>query len=161
MFRSIKQFFLVDGFYDYPTPSRLRPWWYYGVLVMVSVIFQITSGIVLALKFLAHGDYTFFIIMDIVVNTDLGWYVQKFHVNGATFLFFCLYVHLIRGMYCGLFVNPKYALWFYGYVGFLIFMVASFTGYVLPWSQMGFWAVMVILSIFDNIPVIGLFVNEW
>jgi len=39
---------------------------------MVSVIFQITSGIVLALKFLAHGDYTFFIIMDIVVNTDLG-----------------------------------------------------------------------------------------
>jgi len=33
--------------------------------------------------------------------------------------------------------------------------------YVLPWSQMGFWAVMVILSIFDNIPVIGLFVNEW
>ena len=75
------------------------------------------------------------------------------------FFFFCSYFHISKAIYYQGFFKKK--IWFSGLVLFLALTIEAFTGYVLPWGQMSFWAATVITNFFSIIPVIGNNITEF
>nr|AGR50847.1 cytochrome b [Mimachlamys senatoria] len=95
----------------------------------------------------------------IMKEVEMGWAFRSFHINVANFMFACLYLHVGRGLYYGSF--RLYGVWASGVVLLLLVMLTAFTGYVLPWGQMSYWAAQVISSMVTAIPVVGKDVAIW
>jgi ubiquinol-cytochrome c reductase cytochrome b subunit len=88
-------------------------------------------------------------------DVNHGWLVQYLHMNGASFFFIAVFIHIFRGMYYGSYKNPRELLWILGVTILLLMMATAFMGYVLPWGQMSFWGATVITNLFSAIPVVG------
>lgn len=90
-----------------------------------------------------------------------GWLFRYSHANGASAFFIALYIHIGRGLYYGSYLYPRQWLWCSGVIIFLLVIVTSFLGYVLPWGQMSFWAATVITNLVSAIPFIGNSIVYW
>lgn len=86
-------------------------------------------------------------------NIKKGWLLRRCHANGASIFFFCLYIHIARGIYYGSYLDK--AVWNVGVVLYLMLIAESFLGYTLPWGQISFWGATVITEIVGAIPGIG------
>jgi quinol-cytochrome oxidoreductase complex cytochrome b subunit len=102
-----------------------------------------------------HADHAFTSVERIMRDVNWGWLLRYLHMNGASFFFIAVYIHIFRGMYYGSYKKPRELLWILGVLIFLLMMATAFIGYTLPWSQMGGWAATVITNLFSAIPVFG------
>jgi ubiquinol-cytochrome c reductase cytochrome b subunit len=97
----------------------------------------------------------------IMRDVPQGWLIRYLHMNGASFFFIAVYIHIFRGLYYGSYKSPRELLWILGVVILLLMMATAFMGYVLPWGQMSFWGATVITNLFSAIPVVGSSIVEW
>lgn len=139
----------------FPTPKNFNYFWNFGAIAMVMLILMILTGLFLAMHYTPHTDYAFASVERIMRDVNWGWMLRYMHMNGASFFFIAVYVHIFRGMYYGSYKNPREILWILGVVIFLLMMATAFMGYVLPWGQMSFWGATVITNLFSAIPVFG------
>lgn len=145
----------------YPTPSNLSYFWNFGFLALVCLVFQIITGIILAMHYTPHVDLAFLSVEHIMRDVNYGYFLRYAHSNGASAFFFIVYLHLLKGLYFGSYTYPRQVLWASGVVILLIMIATAFMGYVLPWGQMSFWAATVITNLFSAIPYIGLDLVYW
>ena len=146
---------------DYPTPKNLNYWWNFGSLAGFFLLVQIITGIMLSMHYTAHVDHAFSSIEHIMRNVNHGWLIRYVHMNGASFFFIVVYIHIFRGLYYGSYKAPRELLWWLGIIILLLMMATAFMGYVLPWGQMSFWGATVITNLFSAIPVVGESVVQW
>ncbi len=140
---------------QYPTPKNLSYWWNFGSLAGAILAVMIISGIVLAMSYTPHVDYAFNSVERIMRDVNYGWLIRYIHMNGASFFFIVVYIHMFRGMYYGSYKPPREILWWLGVIILLLMMATAFMGYVLPWGQMSFWGATVITNLFSAIPLVG------
>jgi quinol-cytochrome oxidoreductase complex cytochrome b subunit len=124
-------------------------------------VIMIVSGIFLAMQYTPHIDYAFDSVERIMRDVNYGWLMRYIHMNGASFFFIVVYIHLFRGLYYGSYKAPRELLWMLGVVILLLMMATAFMGYVLPWGQMSFWGATVITNLFSAIPVVGHSIVSW
>jgi ubiquinol-cytochrome c reductase cytochrome b subunit len=149
----------VGGGYEVP---RNFNWLYnFGVLAGVALMIQIITGIVLAMNYNSQVDTAFNSVEHIMRNVNGGWFLRYAHMNGASFFFIVVYIHIFRGLYYGSYKAPREMVWLLGVVIFLLMMATAFMGYVLPWGQMSFWGAQVITGFFSAIPVVGEPLRQW
>jgi len=140
---------------EYPTPKNLNYWWNFGSLAGITLMIMIISGLVLSMHYTAHVDHAFQSVERIMRDVNFGWLIRYIHMNGASFFFIVVYIHIFRGLYYGSYKAPRELLWQIGVVILLLMMATAFMGYVLPWGQMSFWGATVITNLFSAVPVIG------
>lgn len=139
----------------FPTPKNFNYFWNFGAIAMVMLVLMIVTGIVLAMHYTPHASMAFGSVERIMRDVNWGWMLRYMHMNGASFFFIAVYIHIYRGMYYGSYKKPRELLWILGVVIFLLMMATAFMGYTLPWSQMGGWGATVITNLFSAIPVVG------
>ena len=139
----------------FPTPKNFNYFWNFGAIAMVMLITMIVTGVLLAMQYTAHSDHAFDSVQRIMRDVNYGWMLRYLHMNGASFFFIAVYIHMFRGMYYGSFKQPRELLWMLGVTIFLLMMATAFLGYTLPWSQMGGWGATVITNLFSAIPLVG------
>jgi quinol-cytochrome oxidoreductase complex cytochrome b subunit len=140
---------------EYPTPKNLNYWWNFGSLAGFMLVVMILTGIFLAMNYAANSAIAFGVVEHIMRDVNYGWLLRYLHMNGASFFFICVYIHIFRGLYYGSYKAPRELLWGLGLLIYLTMMGTAFMGYVLPWGQMSFWGATVITNLFSAIPVIG------
>jgi ubiquinol-cytochrome c reductase cytochrome b subunit len=145
----------------YPVPRNINIWYNFGVLAGVALMIQIVTGIVLAMHYSAHVTTAFDSIEHIMRDVNSGWLIRYLHMNGASFFFIVVYIHIFRGLYYGSYKAPREVVWMLGVVILLLMMATAFMGYVLPWGQMSFWGAQVITSLFSAIPLVGEPIRQW
>jgi ubiquinol-cytochrome c reductase cytochrome b subunit len=149
----------IGGGYEVP---RNFNWLYnFGVLAGVALMIQIITGITLAMSYNSSIDGAFNSVEHIMRNVNGGWFLRYAHMNGASFFFIVVYIHIFRGLYYGSYKAPREMVWLLGVVIFLLMMATAFMGYVLPWGQMSFWGAQVITGFFSAIPVVGEPLRQW
>ena len=153
--------FLKHSAVDYPTPRNLNYWWNFGSLAGFFLLVQIITGVILSMHYTAHVDHAFDSIEHIMRNVNHGWLIRYIHMNGASFFFIVVYIHIFRGLYYGSYKAPRELLWWLGILILLLMMATAFMGYVLPWGQMSFWGATVITNLFSAIPIIGDNITQW
>jgi quinol-cytochrome oxidoreductase complex cytochrome b subunit len=83
-------------------------------------------------------------------------------MNGASFIFGLMYLHIGRALFVKSYLDFRPAVWYTGIIIFVLMMATAFLGYVLPWGQMSFWAATVITNIFTALPNnVGEVVVKW
>ncbi len=145
----------------YVVPRNINYAYNFGVLAGFALIVQIITGIVLAMHYAPHITTAFDSIEHIMRNVNSGWLIRYMHMNGASFFFIVVYVHIFRGLYYGSYKAPREVVWMLGVVILLLMMATAFMGYVLPWGQMSFWGAQVITSLFSAIPLVGESIRVW
>src|SRR5574338_1119773 len=139
----------------YPVPRNLNYFWNFGFLAGLFLTIQIVTGIVLAMWYYSTADGAFNSVEHIMRDVNAGWAIRYAHMNGASFFFIVVYIHIFRGLYYGSYKAPRELLWILGVVILLLMMATAFMGYVLPWGQMSFWGATVITNLFSAIPYVG------
>ncbi len=139
----------------FPTPRNFNYFWNFGAIAMVMLVTMIVTGITLAMHYNPSTHGAFDSVERIMRDVNSGWLIRYLHMNGASFFFIAVYVHMYRGLYYGSYKNPRELLWMLGVVIFLLMMATAFMGYVLPWGQMSFWGATVITNLFSAIPLVG------
>ena len=146
---------------EYPTPKNLNYFWNFGSLAAITLVTMIITGIVLSMNYTAHVDYAFDSVERIMRDVNHGWLLRYIHMNGASFFFIVVYIHIFRGLYYGSYKAPREILWILGVLILLLMMATAFMGYVLPWGQMSFWGATVITNLFSAIPLVGEGIVTW
>jgi quinol-cytochrome oxidoreductase complex cytochrome b subunit len=146
---------------SYPSPRNLSYWWNFGSLAGIALVIMIVTGVTLAMQFTPHVDFAFDSIQRIDRDVNFGWLLRDIHVNGGSFFFIVVYIHVFRGLYYGSYKAPRELLWMLGLVILLLMMATAFMGYVLPWGQMSFWGAKVITNLFSAVPFFGEAIVTW
>ena len=145
----------------YPVPRNLNYMWNFGVLAGFFLVFQIITGVVLAMHYAANQLVAFETVEHIMRNVNFGWLMRYAHANGASFFFIVIYLHIFRGFFYSSYKAPREMIWLLGVVIFLLMMATAFMGYVLPWGQMSYWGAQVITGLFGAIPLVGEQLQIW
>lgn len=144
---------------DLPTPINISYWWNYGSLLGIFLLVQIIRGLFLSIHYCPNTQIAFYRIIHIIQNVSNGWLIHNIHINGASFFFICIYIHISRGIYYSSFKLTH--TWIIGVRIFLISIATAFLGYVLPWGQISFWGATVITNLVSTIPYIGNTIVIW
>nr|ALJ53338.1 cytochrome b [Nycticebus menagensis]ALJ53353.1 cytochrome b [Nycticebus menagensis] len=147
------------SFIDLPAPSNISSWWNFGSLLGLCLMIQIATGLFLAMHYTSDTTTAFSSVAHICRDVNYGWIIRYIHANGASMFFFCLFIHIGRGLYYGSFTLLD--TWNIGIMLLLAVMATAFMGYVLPWGQMSFWGATVITNLLSAIPYIGTSLVEW
>ena len=145
----------------YYAPKNFNFWYYFGSLAIVVLVIQFVTGIWLAMSYKPDADLAFGSVEYIMRDVKWGWLLRYMHSTGASAFFIVIYLHMFRGLLYGSYKKPRELLWVIGAFLFFLLMVQAFTGYLLPWGQMSYWAAQVITSLFGAIPLIGEPLMEW
>nr|AAU87421.1 cytochrome b [Aparallactus modestus] len=142
-----------------PVGLNISTWWNFGSMLLACLTLQIMTGFFLAIHYTANIDLAFSSIIHISRDVPYGWTMQNLHAIGASLFFICIYTHIARGLYYGLYMNK--GVWMSGVVLLATLMATAFFGYVLPWGQMSFWAATVITNLLTAIPYLGTTLTTW
>jgi ubiquinol-cytochrome c reductase cytochrome b subunit len=153
--------YIEKEYHTFPTPRNFNYFWNFGAIATVMLVLMIATGVVLATNYTPHVLMAFDSVERIDRDVPQGWLIRDLHMNGASFFFIAVYIHIFRGMYYGSYKAPRELLWILGVVIFLLMMATAFMGYVLPWGQMSFWGATVITNLFSAIPVVGDSIVTW
>ncbi|HKY94491.1 MAG TPA: cytochrome b N-terminal domain-containing protein, partial [Kiloniellales bacterium] len=145
----------------YPTPRNLSYWWNFGSLAGLTLVIMIITGVMLAMQYTPETTMAFDSVERIMRDVNSGWMLRYIHMNGASFFFIVVYIHIFRGLYYGSFKPPREMVWMMGVLILLLMMATAFMGYVLPWGQMSFWGATVIVNFFSAVPWVGDSIVTW
>ncbi|HZH27691.1 MAG TPA: cytochrome b N-terminal domain-containing protein [Azospirillaceae bacterium] len=146
---------------EYPMPKNCNYLWSFGAISMVMLVTMILTGLFLAMSYTPHTAHAFQSVERIMRDVNSGWLLRYIHMNGASFFFIAVYIHIFRGLHYGSYKQPRELLWMIGVVILLLMMATAFMGYVLPWGQMSFWGATVITNLFSALPLVGEAVVTW
>jgi quinol-cytochrome oxidoreductase complex cytochrome b subunit len=146
---------------DYPTPRNLNYLWNFGSIAGVMLVVMIATGVMLAMQYQPNVNLAFDSVERIMRDVNYGWLLRYLHMNGGSFFFLAVYIHLFRGLYYGSYKAPREILWWLGLIILVLMMMTAFMGYVLPWGQMSYWAATVITNLFSAFPWVGDSIVTW
>jgi ubiquinol-cytochrome c reductase cytochrome b subunit len=141
---------------EYWIPKNINFLWAMGVVLTVLFKLLLISGIFLLMYYkpdvnMAFDSVNYTIMQDVAY----GWLFRHIHAVGASVVFLIIYIHMFTGIYYGSYKKGREMIWLSGMLLFVLFSAEGFSGYMLPWGQMSYWAAYVITEIFGGIPVIG------
>lgn len=94
-------------------------------------------------------------VLNIEENLRFGGLVRNVHYLSSHLLIAVTTLHMLRVFFTGAFRGPRSINWIVGILLVVCVMAANFTGYLLPWDQLSFWAVTICTSMLKYIPIIG------
>lgn len=144
---------------ELPAPSSISYIWNWGSILGTTLMIQIITGILLASHYNARVEQAFSSTIHITREVIEGWILRFFHINGASFFFLIIFIHISRGIIFSSFKGKE--TWISGISILFILIGTAFMGYVLPWGQISFWGATVITNLVSAIPFIGNYIVQW
>jgi quinol-cytochrome oxidoreductase complex cytochrome b subunit len=136
-------------------------WSYYlGVISAVLLGSLIVSGIYLMFFYVPAPDSAYADIQRLQTEVTFGQYIRNVHRWSAHLMVLTVAAHMARVFYRGAYKPPREFNWLIGVVLLVLTLLMSFTGYLLPWDQLAFWAVTVGTEMAGYVPFIGDSVQE-
>lgn len=146
-------------FFDKQLHKRLPPhtgWPHvFGSLSLMLFLNQVITGILLLIYYRPAPEEAFKSIQFLHSEVSFGWLFRQLHAWGATFMIIAVLLHMVRTFFMGAYKKPRELTWVIGAVIFLLTISFGFSGYLLPWNQLSYWATTVGTEIVRAIPWIG------
>lgn len=136
-------------------PRNVNFFYTLGFVSLIGYVIQVLSGIVLMLYYIPHPDYAFRSVQDIMSTVPYGWLFRQIHVVGSNLLVIAAFMHMITVFFMGNYKKPREMTWIGGALMLLFTLAFCLSGYLLPWSQLSYWATTVVTSMPTAFPVFG------
>ncbi|MEP0764720.1 MAG: cytochrome b N-terminal domain-containing protein [Chloroflexota bacterium] len=137
-----------------PTLKFTYTWGLGGLAILLMTILAVT-GIMLMFAYTPTPQSAYNDMLRLQTEVMFGQLVRNLHHWSGNLLIVVAFLHLLRVFYTAGFHPPREFNWVLGIMLLLLVVAANFTGYLLPWDQLAYWAVTVGTSLLDYVPVIG------
>ena len=131
--------------------------YYLGGMTLFFFIVQVVTGILLMLYYRPSADAAFESVEFIMTIVPFGWLIRSIHSWSANLMVFFAFIHLATVFFAKAYRKPREITWITGCILLFLAMAFGFSGYLLPWNQLAFFATKVGTDIAGSVPVIG----EW
>lgn len=147
-------------FTDYRVPKHINLFHTLGSVAFIGYIIQVVSGIFLVFYYIPHAEHAFGSVQNIMNKVPFGWLVRQIHVVGSNMMITAVALHLLTIFIMGNYKRPREMTWIVGGMMFILTLIFGLSGYLLPWSQLSYWATTVVTAIPTAFPVVGDFLTR-
>lgn len=134
---------------------RHSVWYYFGGMTLFLFSVQVVTGILLLLYYRPSAENAFESVQFIVTEVEFGWLIRNVHSWSANLLILTLFIHMFSVYFLSAYRKPREMTWISGVFLFLISIFFGFSGYLLPWNELAFFATKVGTDIAGDIPIVG------
>ncbi|HEX6199070.1 MAG TPA: cytochrome bc complex cytochrome b subunit [Thermoanaerobaculia bacterium] len=131
--------------------------YYFGGMTLFFFLIQVATGILLMLYYRPSAENAFESVQFLMTSVPFGWLIRSIHSWSANLMVLSAFVHLATVYFAKAYRPPREATWITGCLLLFLTMGFGFSGYLLPWNQLAFFATKVGTEIAGAVPVVG----EW
>ena len=126
-------------------PYVLKPTYTFGLGLILAFLFliMIITGFILMMNYTPSVEKAYDSVKDIVFIVPGGRYIRNIHRWAAHGMILVVFLHLIRTFLTGSYFGKRKLNWIIGVCMMLVVLFMSFSGYLLPWDQLAYWAVTI------------------
>jgi cytochrome b6 len=129
--------------------------WYLGTLTFGTFLILVITGVLLMLYYHPSVPQAYADMKDLQFVVSSGLFLRNLHRWSAQAMVFLVFAHMFKVFYRGAYRTPREFNWVIGVVLLLVTLLLSYTGYLLPWDQLAFWAITVGSNISSAVPLVG------
>ncbi len=130
-------------------------WYYFGGVALFLFITQVVTGVLLMMYYQPGAQTAFESVRFTVVYVQFGWLVRSIHTWSANLMIGAVFIHMFSVFFTRAFRRPRELTWLSGMVLLALCLGFGFSGYLLPWNTLAFFATKVGTAIVATTPVIG------
>jgi cytochrome b6 len=130
-------------------------WYYFGGLCLFLFGIQVITGLLLLLYYNPSVDGAHESIQFIMSQVKFGWLIRSVHSWTANILIGAIFVHMFSTFFLKAYRPPRELTWISGFFLLVLFLTFGFSGYLLPWNELSFFATRVGTDIAGSIPLVG------
>jgi quinol-cytochrome oxidoreductase complex cytochrome b subunit len=134
---------------------RVRASYYLGSISFLLLMVLVISGILLMFYYHPAVPDAYRDMRDLRFVVSNGVFLRNLHRLAAQFMVMIVFGHMFHVFYRGGYKPPHEFNWVVGVVLLIVTLFLSYTGYLLPWDQLAFWAITVGTNIISAMPIIG------
>jgi cytochrome b6 len=132
-------------------------WYYFGGMTLFLFSVQVVTGILLLLYYRPTAESAFESVRFIMAEVRFGWLMRSIHSWSANLMIFTLFVHVASVYLTRAYRPPRQLTWISGVALLMLVLGFGFSGYLLPWNKLAFFATQVGTQIVGSVPLIGTF----
>ena len=136
---------------------RYTPFYYFGGMALFFFVVQVLTGILLMLYYRPSAEAAFESVEFIMTTVPFGWLIRSLHSWSANLMVFFAFAHLATVYLLKAYRPPRELTWVSGCLLLVLALAFGFSGYLLPWNQLAFFATRVGTDIVGAVPIVG----EW
>ncbi len=134
---------------------KLSYWYFFGGITLFLFGIQVGTGILLLLYYRPSSNEAFESVQYIMTQVQFGWLIRSIHSWSANLMIFTAFVHMFSVLFLRAYRKPRELTWVTGMVLLLLTMGFGFSGYLLPWNTLAFFATKVGTEIAGQVPIVG------
>ena len=132
-----------------------RVTWFLGTLSLGGFMILVTTGILLMLYYHPSVPQAYADMKDLQFVVSAGVFLRNLHRWAAHAMVLLVFAHMFKVFYRGAYRPPREFNWVVGVVLLILTLLLSYTGYLLPWDQLAFWAITVGSNLLSSVPALG------
>ncbi|MFQ5676122.1 MAG: cytochrome bc complex cytochrome b subunit [bacterium] len=136
-------------------------WYYFGGMTLFFFLIQVGTGILLLLYYRPTAEAAFESVQFIMTEVHFGWLIRSIHSWSANLMIAAAFVHLFSVFFLKAYRKPRELTWVSGAVLLLLSLGFGFSGYLLPWNELAFFATKVGTEIVAVVPLVGDFLLKF
>ncbi|MBW2010514.1 MAG: cytochrome b N-terminal domain-containing protein [Deltaproteobacteria bacterium] len=134
--------------------------WGLGGMALVLVMLLALTGILLKFVYVPLPGKAYESILVLQNEVWFGQLIRNIHHWCANLLVIVVFLHMLRVFFTGAFHSPRRFNWIIGLFLLFFVLISNFTGYLLPWDQLAFWAITICTGMVEYIPGVGTWLQK-
>ena len=134
---------------------RLSYWYFLGGITLFLFVIQVLTGILLLLYYRPGASEAFESVQYIMTRVQFGWLIRSIHSWSANLMILTAFAHMFSVLFLKAYRKPRELTWVSGVILLFLVMAFGFSGYLLPWNTLAFFATKVGTEITGQVPTIG------
>lgn len=137
-------------------PVHKHSFWYYlGGIILTLFVIQIVTGFLLLFYYKPTPEEAHESIVRIMKEVPYGWLIRSVHSWSASLMIGTVFIHLFSTMIMKAYRRPREITWITGMFLLIISLAFGFSGYLLPWTELSFFATKVGTGLAKKVPIVG------
>jgi cytochrome b6 len=136
-------------------------WYYMGGMTLFLYFVQVVTGILLLLYYRPTAEAAYESVQFIITEVKFGWLIRSIHAWAANLMIFFVFLHMFSVFFFKSYRKPRELTWISGVLLLFLALGFGFSGYLLPWNQLAYFATKVGTEIAGAVPLIGNFLVKY
>jgi cytochrome b6 len=137
---------------------RFSVWYYFGGMTLFLFAIQVVTGGLLLLYYRPSASEAYESVQFIMTRVPFGWLIRSIHAWSANLMIATALAHLFSVLLLQAYHRPREITWMSGVAMLALLFAFGFTGYLLPWNELAFFATRVGTDIANAVPFVGHFI---
>lgn len=130
-------------------------WYYFGGITLFLFVIQVLTGSLLLLYYRPSANEAFESVQFIMTRVHFGWLIRSIHSWSANLMILAALIHMFSVFFLRAYRRPRELTWLSGMLLLFLALAFGFSGYLLPWNKLAFFATKVGTQSAGSIPIAG------